>query len=72
MRIKYDYSKLCGRIVEKYGSRKAFAKEIGMSEPSLSQRLNNCLDFSQSEILRASIALELPEIDSYFFTRYGG
>lgn len=65
----FDYSKLKGRIKEKYDTQDRFAKSLGIGRVSLSQRLNNNLDFSQKEILRASELLEIPteEIPVYFF-----
>ena len=39
--VKFDYSKLKGRIVEKYGSQKKFALSINMNPSTLSTRLNN-------------------------------
>ena len=33
----YSYSKLKGRIVEKFGSQSAFANELGVSENSVSR-----------------------------------
>lgn len=64
-----DYRKLKGRIKEKYDTQDRFAKALGIGRVSLSQRLNNNLDFSQKEILRASELLEIPteEIPAYFF-----
>ena len=68
----YDYSKLCGRIIEKYGSRMAFAKAVGIGVSALSDRLNNKTPFRQSEIRKIASAdfLDIPEteIGTYFFT----
>ena len=38
---KYNYGKLKGRIIEKFGSQKAFAEKLGWSEGKLSKKLNN-------------------------------
>ena len=43
--IIYDYSKLLGRIKEKYGTRENLVKEITISSTSLNLRLNNKLKF---------------------------
>lgn len=67
MRISFDYSKLAGRIKEKYDTQAAFAKELGLSPAALSQKLNNKADFSQEEIVLAAELLELPDLKSYFF-----
>lgn len=69
----YDYSRLTGRIKEKYGTQEEFAKALGMGRVSLSQRLNNRLEFRQSEIKSAILLLEIPKdrIAGYFFTAIG-
>lgn len=66
----FDYSKLRGRIKEKYNTQDEFASAIGLGRVSLSKRLNNQLDFSQGEIKTAAVALgiEASEIPAYFFT----
>lgn len=46
----YQYKKLKGRIIEKFGTRKAFAKAIGLSENSLSLKLNCKTGISQEDI----------------------
>lgn len=68
--MKFDYSRLRGKIRELFGTQEAFAKEIGMSSASLSAKLNNQVDFSQSEINRAAELLEIDTkyIPVYFFT----
>lgn len=65
----YDYSKLRGRIKEKFGTQDAFADAIGIGRVSLSKRLNNQLEFSQEEMKKAAASLMLPveEIPAYFF-----
>lgn len=66
----YDYSKLNGKIKEVYRTQEAFAKKIGIGTVSLNKRLNNKLEFSQTEMLDACEALgvEKEEIPTYFFT----
>ena len=46
----YDYSKLRGRIIEKLGTIKNYAKAINLSETSISNKLSNRIAFSQDEI----------------------
>ena len=41
--IEFNFSKLRGRIVEKFGKQEDFAKAVGISYVSLSKRLNNHL-----------------------------
>lgn len=68
--MAYDYSKLRGRIVEKYGTQSRFAKALRMSERSLSLKLNNQRYFTQEEISLATDLLDIPKIEMqlYFFT----
>lgn len=67
--MPFDYSKLRGKIKEIYNTQADFATEIGMSRGSLSQRLNNVLDFSQSEMENAArlLCFEKEDIPAYFF-----
>lgn len=69
--MKWNYAKLRGRIKEIFGTQEAFAKAIGISSVSLSQRLNNALEFTQEEIFNSCEALNIPLNDmmSYFFTK---
>lgn len=69
--IPMDYSKLRGRIVEKFGKNAAFAEAIGISETTLSKWLNNQKYWKHEVMIAAVEALEIPldEIGDYFFTR---
>ena len=69
-RVKFDYSKLKGRIVEKCGTRKAFAEMVGIAECTLVSRLKCDTYFTQAEIFKAAEILEIPmeSIFEYFFT----
>lgn len=68
--MQYDYSKLEGKIVEKYGTRKDFAEAMETSERTLSLKLNNRVPWKQNEMHKASKLLDFPESDIqvYFFT----
>lgn len=68
--MAYDYSKLLGRITEKFGTQGRFSAAMGMSERSLSLKLNNKVPFKQPEISKASELLDISEADiyPYFFT----
>lgn len=68
--MAYDYAKLNGRIVEKCGTQAVFAKKMGLSERSVSLKLNNKVAFKQPEIQKALSVLGLTESDiqAYFFT----
>jgi len=67
----FDYSKLCGRIVERFGTRSAFAEKLGMTPSNLSGRLKGHVKFSSEDISKMVELLEIPdsEISTYFFTR---
>lgn len=69
--MNWNYAKLRGRIREIFGTQEAFAKAIGISSVSLSQRLNNVLEFTQEEIFNSCEVLNIPLTDmmSYFFTK---
>ncbi len=68
--IIFDFSKLRGKIKEVYGTQNAFATEMVMNEATLSNKLNNNVEFSPKEIVRACYLLEISfeEIKPYFFT----
>ena len=65
----FDYAKLRGKIREKYKRQELFAKDIGIANTTLSSKLNNITEFSQTQILRAAEVLNLKkeEITPYFF-----
>ena len=67
----YDYSQLIGRIVEVFGNRGNFAREMGLSEHTVSNKLNNKKAFTQPEIQLAIVILRLAEKDipDYFFKK---
>ncbi len=69
--MSYNYSKLRGRIIEKYGSIKVFGKEMNWSEPTAYNKLNNKKYWKQDEINRASDLLDIPgnQITTYFFNQ---
>lgn len=64
------YNKIRGKIVEVYGSQKGFAKAIGLSEQSVTAKLNGRTDMSQDDILKwaDALKLEVSDIGNYFFT----
>jgi transcriptional regulator with XRE-family HTH domain len=68
--LVFDYSKLRGKIKEVYKTQAAFAEAMPMSSVSLSDKLNNKVQFSQKEIDRACDLLQISkeEIPIYFFT----
>lgn len=68
--MQFDYSKLRGKIKEVCGTQDEFARKIGIGRVSLSQRLNNFLEFNQNEILKACEILNINDdkITEYFFS----
>lgn len=69
--MEFDFSKLSGRIVEKYGTRSAFATAAGRTSSWLSARLNNSTQWSPDEIFEVSRPelLDIPpeQFHTYFF-----
>lgn len=65
--MRYNYSKLKGRIKEKYNTQAEFAKALGISATALSQKLNNSKKFTQTEITKAGQLLDVNDFNAYFF-----
>lgn len=67
--MSYDYSKLNGRIVEICGTQAVFAEQMGVSERTISLKLNNKIAWKQPEMQKAAKVLKFSEneIQSYFF-----
>lgn len=67
--MSFDYSKLKGRIIEKFGSQIDFAKAMNWSGRTLTLKMNNKVPWKQTDIYRAIKILELDETDIpvYFF-----
>lgn len=67
--MAFEYSELVRLIRYKFGTQDNFAKALGIGRVSLSQRLNNRLEFTQDEIAKASELLGIPKrkIPEYFF-----
>lgn len=70
-KIEFDYSRLRGKIREVCGTQDAYADKIHLGRVSVSQRLNNILEFSQSEMINSAEVLNFPtaEIPQYFFVK---
>lgn len=68
--MAFDYNKLRGKIVEKYGSQIEFAKAMKWSERTLSKKINGKIPWKQTDICTAIKLLGLSEddIQEYFFT----
>lgn len=65
----YDYSKLLGKIKEKFDTREKLVPNISISITSLNLRLTNSLQFNQQDIeeLCQELDIEKREIPDYFF-----
>ena len=68
--VSFDYSKLAGKIKEKFGTQGNFAKAMELSERSLSLKMNSRMPWKQTEILKASVILDIDteQVHLYFFT----
>lgn len=68
--MKFNYSKLRGRLAEKGFSQKDLAEAISLSETSLSEKLTNGSGFKAVHIINACEFLDIPseEVGLYFFT----
>lgn len=67
--MSFDYSKLSGKIIEKYGTQYNFARALGISERSLSLKLNSKVFWKNSEIHEVCKLLDIStkDIPKYFF-----
>lgn len=68
--VSFSYDKLRGKIREVFGTQDRFAEALGMSKSTLSQKLNNCSEFTQQEMMDSMKLLNqnLSQLDEYFFT----
>ena len=68
-KIKFDYSKLKGRITEICDSQKVFAERLGITEGTLTSKLLGYTYFTQKEILRSIdiLSIDPGEVAVYFF-----
>lgn len=66
---KYNFSKLNGKIVEVFGTQLAFAEAIGLSEMTISKKMNGKRPWKQTDMAKACEVLGIPisEIPAYFF-----
>ena len=68
-RISFDFSKLRGKIKEKYNTQNNFSNAIGIGRTTLSEKLNSKSCFTNKEIVLICKSLDIPfqEINLYFF-----
>lgn len=69
--MKFNYSKLLGRIRERGLTQEKIAQSIGISVATMSQKLNNKAYFYQPEIEKICelLAIDDGEVGTYFFTQ---
>lgn len=67
--MSFNFNKLRGKIIEKYGSQAEFSKVLGISQNTLSKKMNNKARFSSDDIVKIKELLNIPndEVNSYFF-----
>lgn len=63
--MKFNNSKLRGKIRENFGSEYAFGEALGMALSTLSAELNNKSEFTRSEILSIVKLLNLKKEEVY-------
>ena len=69
MNILFDFSKLKGKIKEKLGTQREYAKALGYSEKTISKKLSNQTPFTQKDIEKSIKVLDLESADPYFFKK---
>lgn len=69
--MKFDYSKLLGRMRELGFTQEKLAKAIGINESTLNSKLNNKNHFNTREIdaICAVLNISNNEIGTYFYSR---
>ena len=67
--MSYNYSKLRGRIIEKFGTLGEFSKAMKWSERTNGLKLSGRVEWKQNEIITATRLLDVnsEDIDIYFF-----
>ena len=68
--MKFDYTKLLDKIIEVHTTQCVFAHEMGLSERTISLKLNNKVRWKDVEIFKAVALLKLnpDDIIDYFIT----
>lgn len=68
--MEFDYSKLRGRIVEKYATQEAFARKVGQTPTTISCKLKNRKPITRKDIIEWGkvLSIEPNDIGAYFFT----
>ncbi len=68
--IRFDTSKLRGRIFEKYKTLKEFANDLGLNTATATNKVNGKTQWKANEIYCITVLLGIPQSDFglYFFT----
>lgn len=69
-KILYDYSKLNGKIAEKFKTKGKFSVALGITPQSLSRKFHGSSPWTQPEMVRAMELIDEPleNISVIFFT----
>lgn len=69
--MAFDYSKLKGRITEKFGTQKAFAEALVLSQNSMTNKLKGNTPITTDDIRKWSkpefLDIDADKIGEYFF-----
>lgn len=67
--MKFKYSKLRGKIVEKYGTQERFADAIGLSNTTVTKKLTGNVQFTQTDIIKwcAALGIALKDVGAFYF-----
>ena len=67
--MKFDYSKLLGRMKERGFTQEQISKAIGINKATFNAKLKNHFCFSQEEIIAICKLLDIPvtEIGDFFY-----
>lgn len=61
--MSFNYNKLRGRIIEKYGTLAAFAEVLGVYKQDLSRKMKGHTRFTQDDVVRWRKLLDIPQED---------
>lgn len=67
--LEFEYRKLRGRIVEKYGTINAFSEQLGISNIQVSKKINGKAGFSQKDVVKwcGLLDIALKDVGQFFY-----
>ena len=70
-KVVFDFSRLRGKIIERFGTRQSFADAIGITPTTIGCKLDGERTWTQDEIVTACdlLGIAYTDIPSYFFVR---